>query len=167
MESSKHSNSSDSMLMTQTGIPYLGPTRAGAFLGLVRAGAEISRELNRSLEGKHGLSLQAFEVLLYLTVFSEDGSLPMKYLTEHAPLSQSRVSRLVSELEQRGYVERRDQVGDRRGVEVAITPEGSAKFAAAQESHLADLETRLFNRLSDAEVKQLARITRKLLSEDE
>ena len=145
------------------GLVYLSPERARAFLGLVRAGDALARELNAELEQDHGLSLRAFEVLLFLAVFAPAGHLRMAELTEQTPLSQSRVSRLVAELEARGLVERSAADGDRRGVAVSITRTGLATFKDAQDSHLASLERRLFAHLSAREIGQLAALTSRIL----
>jgi DNA-binding MarR family transcriptional regulator len=87
----------------------------------------------------------------------------MAELTERAPLSQSRVSRLVAELETRGLLERSSAEVDGRGVKVSITPKGIEKFKAAQETHLAGLRRLLFSHLSRAEIDQLASITEKII----
>lgn len=153
----------DGVVLRQDGLTHLSPLRAAAFLGLVRAGTSLAGELNRELEAEHGLSLRGFEVLLFLAVFAPDGSLGMSQLTEQAPLSQSRISRLVDQLETRGLVERSPDTQDRRGVTVTITPEGIEKFKAAQETHLAGLERFLFSHLSGTEIRQLAKITQKIV----
>ncbi|HEY5989537.1 MAG TPA: MarR family transcriptional regulator [Streptosporangiaceae bacterium] len=148
------------------GLKYLSPLRASAFLGLVRAGSALDRELDAELERTHGIGLRGFEVLLFLAVFAPGGTLRIGQLIERTPLSQSRVSRLVGELEARGLVERSTADGDRRAVRVSITPHGIETFRAAQDTHLAGLERRLFSRLTEGEIRQLAKITTKLLRED-
>lgn len=142
---------------------HLPPAKAEAFLGLIRAGEELDRRLDEALEQRHGLGLRAFEVLLFLAEFSDDGTRRMTDLTAQAPLSQSRVSRLVADLERRGWVERSRAADDGRGVLVSITEEGRAKFEQAQATHLVDLDRLFFDKLNAAELRQLAAITAKLL----
>ena len=153
----------DGVVHRPDGLQYLSPRRARAFLGLVRAGNVLADQLNAELENQHGISLRGFEVLLFLAVFAPDGSLRMSELTEQAPLSQSRVSRLVDQLERRGLVSRSPAETDRRGVTVSITPEGREKFKQAQETHLAGLDRRLFSHLTETEIGQLADITEKIV----
>jgi len=153
----------DGVVIRSDGLKHLTPGRASAFLGLVRAGETLARELDAELERDHGIGLRAFEVLLFLAVFAPDGRLRMVDLIERTPLSQSRVSRLVAELEARGLVARAPSGDDRRGVEVAITPKGIQKFKEAQDDHLAALERRLFAHLSADEVDQLAAMTARIL----
>ncbi|QBI19888.1 MarR family transcriptional regulator [Egibacter rhizosphaerae] len=149
------------------GLKHLPPTRAHAFLGLVRAGTALSRDLSARLEARHGLSLHAFEVLLHLAVFSPDGRLGLRQLVEQAPLSQSRVSRMVARLEADGLVTREHDPDDARGVDVAITDAGVDVFRRAQETHLADLDERFFSRLSWDDITRLATITEKLLADED
>ena len=153
----------DGIVIRPNGLKYVTPGRAAAFLGLIRAGQTLARELDADLEREHAIGLREFEVLLFLAVFSPDGRLRMVDLTERAPLSQSRVSRLVAELEARGLVARAPSGDDRRGVDVAITRKGIQKFKEAQEDHIAALERRLFAHLSTDEVDQLATLTARIL----
>lgn len=143
--------------------PHLSPNQARPFLGLIRAGEALDRRLDAELERKHGLGLRAFEVLLFLAEFSDDGRQRMSDLAVRTPLSQSRVSRLVADLESRGWVTRSRSADDGRGVVVEITAAGRAKFEEAQKSHLADLDRFFFSRLGESELRQLDRITQKLL----
>lgn len=83
-------------------------------------------------------------------------------LVDEAPLSQSRVFHLVAEVDAQGLVARASAPDDARGVDVTITDAGLETFRKAQEAHLADLDQRLFSRLTWAEVTQLAAITAKL-----
>jgi DNA-binding MarR family transcriptional regulator len=145
------------------GLKYLSPIRAQAFLGLVRAGHLLADQLTAELEAEHGISLRAFEVLLFLAVFAPGGRLRMTELTEQAPLSQSRVSRLVADLEKRGLVTRSPAETDGRGIAVSITTKGIAKFKKAQETHLVGLEDRLFSHLTAADIRRLAAITTKVI----
>ena len=104
-------------------------------------------------------------MLLHLGDFSAEGRLPLSQLIRQAPLSQSRVSRLVAELEQRGLVERQVHEQDTRAVLVGITAPGLELLRRAQETHYRGLDTHLFSRLSKSEVEQRAATTEKLLSE--
>lgn len=147
------------------GIRYPSPTHAAAFLNLVRAGEHLERTLDAELRRGHGIGLRAFEVLLHLGAFSRDGQLPMTQLIRQAPLSQSRMSRLVAELEREGLVGREADEHDTRAVKVAITERGLATLRDAQETHYDGLERHLFSRLTPAEITQLVKVTKKLLDD--
>lgn len=143
--------------------PHLPPDRARAFLGLIRAGDTLFKQLDESLLRQHGMGLRAFEVLLFLAAFSSEGRLRMAELNAGTPLSQSRVSRLVADMERSGWVRREPAPDDGRGVAVSITDAGRERFTAAQRTHLEDLDRLFFGRLSATELRQLDRITAKLL----
>ena len=147
------------------GIRYPSRTHAAAFIGLVRAAEHLERTLDAELRRSHGIGLRGFEVLLHLGAFSPDGQLPMTQLIRQAPLSQSRMSRLVAELEREGLVSREADEHDTRAVKVAITEQGLAMLRDAQETHYGGLERHLFSRLTPAEITQLAKVTKKLLND--
>jgi DNA-binding MarR family transcriptional regulator len=147
------------------GIRYPSPNHAAAFLNLLRAAEHLDRTLDAELRTGHGIGLRGFEVLLHLGAFSPDGRLPMNQLTRQAPLSQSRVSRLVAELEREGFVSREADEHDTRAVRVAITEQGLALLREAQETHHRGLERHLFSRLTRAEITELANVTKKLLDD--
>jgi DNA-binding MarR family transcriptional regulator len=144
-------------------VRSLSPTYADAFLGLVRAGEHLERTLDSELRRAHGIGLRGFEVLLHLGAFSPDGRLPLTQLTVQAPLSQSRMSRLVAELERDGLVSRETDERDTRAVIVAITEKGLGLLREAQDTHYDGLERHLFSRLTRDDIAQLAKVTRKLL----
>lgn len=147
------------------GIRYPSPTHAAAFLNLVRAAEHLERTLDAELREGHGVGLREFEVLLHLGAFSPDGRLPMTQLIRQAPLSQSRMSRLVAQLERGGMVSREADEHDSRAVKVAITEQGLAMLRDAQETHYGGLERHLFSRLTAAEITQLGTTTKKLLDD--
>lgn len=131
----------------------------------MRAAQEVDQHLDASLRAHHGISLRGFEVLLHLVAFTSDGSANVTQLVAQLPLSQSRTSRLLVELEREGLVARARDEGDRRAVRVAVTAAGRDRFAAAQERHLDDLDRRLFSRLSWEETVTLADLTARLLAD--
>lgn len=149
------------------GLKHPSTAYARAFLGLVRAGEALERGLDAELKSSHGLSLRAYEVLLHLAVFSPDGSLRIAQLAEQAPLSQSRVSRMIADLEAKKLVTRAVFEGDSRGVLVSITDDGLRKLRESQDTHIAGLRRRLFSRLDDDEINTLATLTRKILTDPE
>lgn len=153
----------DPVVIRPDGLKHLDPLYARAFLGLLRAAEALEARLSERLWARHGLTLRGFEVLLFLSVFAPDRTLRMRELAKQTPLSQSRVSRLVADLEARGLVERSRAETDARGVSVSITDEGVEAFRAAQETHLGDLQELLFSRLSEPQVRQLVGITGQIL----
>lgn len=153
------------------GVRTIPERHARAFLGLLRAGQDLARALDAELQEHHGISLRTFSILLHLAAFAPEGHLRMNELAERAalvqtPLSPSRLSRLVAELEREGLVQRATPPDDARGVWVAITDAGLAKLREAQDTHYRGLQARLFSRLSPREIDQLARLTAKISGAD-
>jgi DNA-binding MarR family transcriptional regulator len=153
--------------ISTTGPRLFSEVQANAFLGLIRAGAALERALDRGLADEQGIGLHQFEVLLFLATSSSDRSMPMTELRRRTPLSQSRVSRVVSGLEADGLVRRETDPTDSRAVTVVLTSQGMATFETAQPRHHRDLEEHLFSILNDAEIQELATITTKLLAAEQ
>jgi DNA-binding MarR family transcriptional regulator len=104
---------------------------------------EIDRELHQ-----YGIGASDFEVLDVLAGGNaEDGcSFRVQELADRVHLSQSALSRLVARLEKDGLVDRGICSEDRRGVRVAITNAGRARYEQARPGHLAVLERMLSKR---------------------
>ena len=91
-------------------------------------------------------------------------SLRMSELAALSYGSQSRLSHLVSRLEQQGYV-RRERVGeDRRGYLAVLTDAGYAKVVGTAPGHVDEVRARVFDRLTPAQVAQLDDICAAILS---
>ncbi|MBM9507451.1 MarR family winged helix-turn-helix transcriptional regulator [Actinacidiphila acididurans] len=106
-----------------------------------RTACEIDRELHQ-----FGLGASDFEVLDVLADGDpQDGgcSFRVQELADRVHLSQSALSRLVARLEKEGLVGRDICSEDRRGVRVALTPEGWERYEKARPGHLAVLERML------------------------
>jgi DNA-binding MarR family transcriptional regulator len=159
-----HESSPAGVIVEREGTKYVSREYANAFLGLMRASDSVFRALDRSLQAGHGISLHQYEVLLFLAVFSTDHTMPMTELRRRTPLSQSRVSRVVSGLEDDGLVRRTTDPTDNRAVTVTITQQGLEKYQSAQHQHLRDLDEHLFSVLTEREIHQLAAITAKILA---
>lgn len=148
-----------------TAGPHLfSEDQAKAFLGLIRAGSALESALDSGLVNEHDIGLHEFEVLLFLATSSPDTGLPMTHLRRRTPLSQSRLSRVVSGLEAKGLVRRATDPADSRAVIVSLTPEGKSTFDAARPRHQRDLDDYLFSILTATEIRHLADITSKLLA---
>ena len=117
----------------------------------------LRRALDAALSGKHGISLGTYEVLNQIAA-AKRGGLTLTQLTEVAPLSLSRISRLVVDLERDGLVERRSCTADKRVSYVALTTKGTALVRRSQATFFAIVDEHFLGRLSTAEVEVLAGI---------
>lgn len=145
------------------GLSHPSPGHARAFLGLLRSAEQLDRALDTELKAAHDLTLRQYEVLLHLAVFAPRGHLRVGELVDQAPLSQSRISRLVAELDGRGLVRRTPAQDDSRAVQVTITDAGRQRLREAQPTHHQGLQHWLFSRLSSRDITDLGRITGKVL----
>jgi len=133
------------------------PTFAEAWIGLLQAHRQLTRELDARLEAEHGLSLSGLELLARLTA-APDNWLRLSSLAAQTGLSLSRVSRIVDALEDRRLVERQPCPADARAINANLTPAGADLLRQAEQTHRAMVQQSFFDHLSVAEVETLAAV---------
>ncbi|MFL6057337.1 MAG: MarR family winged helix-turn-helix transcriptional regulator [Rubrobacteraceae bacterium] len=125
----------------------------------------LDRVSNAAIEarlGEHGLSRGEFDVLATLRRGGEPYTLAPTALARWMMLSSAAMTNRVDRLEAAGLVERRPDPGDRRGVLVALTPDGKRVVDAAVADHVEN-ERRLLEPLTAEEQQTLNALLRKLL----
>ena len=143
----------------------LSPEQRAAWAGFIRVHASIVRELDAELRAAHGLPLSSFDVLVQLSLAPEC-RMQMHELAEAVHLSRSGLTRLVDRLERQGLLERRRGERDPRRVFASITRRGLDRLAETTPTHLAGVRRRFLERLSQAQVKQLAAAWDQLLDSE-
>lgn len=127
--------------------------------------SRLARWLDRAREGafaEHDLSAWEFDVLAALRRAGQPYRLtPGQLLTQNQVTSGTMTNR-IDRLEARGLVRREPVPRDRRGIWVALTPEGRRRVDAAF-AGLLDAERVLLGELEDADRTALARSLRRLL----
>jgi DNA-binding MarR family transcriptional regulator len=114
-------------------------------------------ELDRQMQQDSGMPHAYYEILVRLS--EADGrSMRMSELAVQTRSSRSRLSHAVARLEERGWVERQDCPTDRRGQVAHLTAKGFAVLAAAAPSHVAAVRAHVIDRLTPAQIAQLAEI---------
>jgi DNA-binding MarR family transcriptional regulator len=136
--------------------------REAAWLGLLQVHADLTRGLDAELLSRVGLSLSAVDVLTRIA-FSEEGMMRISEIANTSLLSQSRVSRLAAELEQRGLLERRPCPSDSRAVNAVITEDGRALLGRALDVYWDGVDRRLLDLLTESQIDELGRIWSKAL----
>jgi len=136
--------------------------KRAAWIGFLQTHAAITKALDADLIANVGIPLSAFEVLFGIAN-SDEGYLRMSAVAEQAMLSPSRVSRLVTELERRGLLERRSCPNDSRVVYAEITDEGRTLLAEMQALHSEGIERRFFSALSEEQISQLGELWPRVL----
>jgi DNA-binding MarR family transcriptional regulator len=132
-----------------------------AFVSLVRAHVATTRRLSAGLEADHGLTLNDYEVLLYLA-HAPDRMMRRVDLARSVLLTPSGITRLLEGLERNGYVERRKCESDARVTYACLTDAGDAKLREASRSHLEEMRLHFSERFSDEELEALQALLSRL-----
>jgi DNA-binding MarR family transcriptional regulator len=133
----------------------------GAWRGLLRVHARMTKALDAELVREHGLPLSSYEVLLFLAD-APDGRLRMSELAEGVLLSRSGLTRLVDRMERDGLLRRERCEDDARGYHALITEKGRELFGRARRTHLDGVRERFLSHLSPEELRTLARLWEKV-----
>jgi len=128
---------------------------------MLRAHAELVRELDAELAREHDMPLSSYEVLLFLND-SAEGRMRMSELADSVLLSRSGLTRLVDRLERQGLLRRERCESDARGFFAEITPEGRRAFAMARKTHLDGVRRLFLSRFSRDELRTLGGMWAKL-----
>jgi DNA-binding MarR family transcriptional regulator len=134
-----------------------------AWLNLIQTHEAVAAGLEDMLKRANGLSLAQHEVLVRLAEAPE-GRLRMLDLTGLVLLSKSGMTRMIDRMERDGLVERQSCDTDRRVVYAAIMPKGRRILDETTPVFLAGIEEHFSRHLSEAEVRALRKILRKLLA---
>ncbi|MHC0432438.1 MarR family winged helix-turn-helix transcriptional regulator [Streptomyces sp. O3] len=102
---------------------------SGQWLSWLRISARINQALERVLSDKYGLCVSAYEVMDVM--WHEHGWIRSGELSSRSSRSQPQVSRLLTQMVNAGYVERKPSPGDGRGSQVQLTASGRDLFREA------------------------------------
>jgi DNA-binding MarR family transcriptional regulator len=136
-----------------------------AWAGLLRVHAAVVPKLAKEL-ATVGLPISWYDVLLVLNA-APDRRLRMTELGEQAVLSREQISRVVTELERAGLVERTPNPDDKRSSYATITPAGRTRLREAAPTYLAAIERHYTRHLTDSEIRTLVRALGKVLAAEE
>jgi DNA-binding MarR family transcriptional regulator len=98
------------------------------------AHARAMQQLDAQMQAEHGLSVSAYEVLMFLDDAPEH-RMRMSEIADSVLLSRSGCTRLVDRLVDQGYVSRCAADTDGRGLYAKLTGTGVRKIAAARVTH--------------------------------
>lgn len=136
-----------------------------AWAVLLRTHAAVVPKLERALRPS-GLPLTWYDVLLVVNS-APDRRLRITELGRQAVVSRERVSRVVTELEREGLMERVPNPDDKRSCFAAITKEGRTRLRAAAPLYLAGIEEHYLRHLSAKERTVIGAALGKLLVVEE
>jgi DNA-binding MarR family transcriptional regulator len=132
-----------------------------AFVRLVRAQVAVTRTLSSQLSADHGLTINAYEVLLKLAR-AEDQRLRRVDLAGELLLTAGGVTRILEGLERDGFVAREECAADRRVTYAVLTKEGRDKLREASHSHTAQIRSLFGEHFDEEELGQLAELLDRL-----
>jgi len=131
------------------------------WMNFLRGHALIMRELSADLLHHHGLSINDYEVLLYLSN-APDRMMRRVDLASSVLLTPSGITRLLDGLERSGFVTREACATDRRVVYAKLTRTGGEKLAQARETHLAGVHRLFVERFDSDELASLSLLLERL-----
>lgn len=145
-----------------TDVDWLSDSEQQAWRGMLLMYQQLFDALDKQLRSEHGIPHTYYEILAMLSE-APDRKLRMAELARLTSTSQSRTSHAVAALEERGWVSREQCPEDRRGNLAALTDEGWDAIVAMAPGHVAEVRKMIFDHLSDADVKELSRLTAAIL----
>jgi len=125
---------------------------------LVRIPAALEAQLQRDA----GLTHMGYVVLFTLSE-RPDRRMAMSKLAKHVSASLSRLSHVVARLEGQGWVRRERDPEDGRVQIAVLTDEGYDKVVESAPGHAEAVQQLVFDRLTPAQVRQLAKLADALL----
>ena len=136
-----------------------------AWVRLLRAHSAVTRRFSAELQAAHGLTLNDYEVLLYLA-HAPERALRRVDLAEQVLLTQSGITRLLEGLEVQGLVRKERCAHDGRVVYAKLTDAGYERLRDAAKTHVAGIDELFTSRFSDAELELLGRLLARCLEDE-
>ena len=126
----------------------------GAWRGFLVSHSELVRRLDAELVANHGLSLAAYDALLFLHR-APDHRLRMTDLGQQVLFTPSGISRLIDRLEVDRLVRRAPGPKDGRERLAELTELGIERLREAAATHVAGVRRLFLDRFSEPELQQL------------
>jgi DNA-binding MarR family transcriptional regulator len=131
------------------------------WMGFLRSHATIMRQLSSELVHQHGLSINDYEVLLYLAN-APDRRLRRVDLASSLLVTASGITRILQSLEREGLVESRTCPDDGRVSWACLTDAGLTKLKGARTTHLDGVARLFLDRFSERELARLGALLQRL-----
>lgn len=104
----------------------------GVWLDVARPVEVAQQRIESALSDRHGLCLTALEIMECLS--RQRGWTPMSVVCTTVGRSQPRISRLVTQMEDRELVDRTKASDDKRAFQIKLTRKGRRTFQVASET---------------------------------
>ena len=142
---------------------WLSDDEQATWRSLVLLNQLLDEALDRQLQRDAGMPHAYYQVLVALSE-SDSGQVRMSDLARFLRYSPSRLTHAVASMERRGWARREPCPSDRRGQLAVLTPAGRRAIQGAAPGHVAEVRSRVFDRLSDEQAAQLRTICETLLA---
>ncbi|MGI5147785.1 MarR family winged helix-turn-helix transcriptional regulator [Plantactinospora sp. CA-294935] len=136
-------------------LPPLSSEEEAVVRALGRAIIVVPRALDADLTREQHLSINEYGALMHLSE-APDRRMRMNELATACDLSLSGMTRIVTRLEQQGFIERIRCAEDARGWNAVLTDAGLARLEAAYPTHLASVRRHVVDHLDGLDLGQLA-----------
>ena len=133
----------------------LSPAEEALWRALMRTIKVLPRHLDNDLIRGAGLTASEYTTLMSLSE-ARNRELRMSDLANATGLSPSRTTRLVDDLQSRGFVKKVASSSDARGNVARLTPQGMAKLKSAWPVHLASVRDRFLDHVDTTTVRHVA-----------
>ncbi|MEO6857723.1 MAG: MarR family transcriptional regulator [Solirubrobacteraceae bacterium] len=136
-----------------------------AWRGFLQVHAGVTQALDAQMRAEHGLSVSAYEVLMFLDD-AQDHRLRMSEIAGRVLLSRSGLTRMVDRLVRLGYVTRCAAESDGRGLFAELTEAGLEMVQVARLTHRGGVRRFFFDRLNTTDQLALGDIWTRFLEVD-
>jgi DNA-binding MarR family transcriptional regulator len=142
--------------------PELDPSAAEAYLNLLRAGDEAYSR-SESFLSEHGMSPGRFTIMMLLYNKQDGSTIPRTpaELADMAAVTRATITGLVDTLERDGLVKREHDEGDRRMMQIRMTPKGHLTLRVLLPGYFKQMADQMAP-LNESERKTLVRLLNKL-----
>ncbi len=116
--------------------------------------------LDAELQDERGISLRWYDVLVHLE--EAEHGIRMNELAGRILASKSGLTRVIDRMEEAGLVERRRPAGDRRVIEIVMTPSGQRALRSARSVHRRGINEHFAQHLTRRDFDSLSRALEKV-----
>ena len=138
-------------------VRWLTDEEQRAWRRLAAVVLQLPGTLERQLQRDAGMTHVEYWVLALLSE-EPNGRLPLRRLAAQANASLSRLSHVVTRLEERGWVVRQPDPTDGRTTLAVLTDDGRRVLVAAAPGHVRTVREMVFEPLSEGDLADLERI---------
>jgi DNA-binding MarR family transcriptional regulator len=133
---------------------WLTPSQLASWLSVVRLMTRLPWAIDAQLQRDAGLSMIEYMTMAMLSEAPQQ-TMRMSDLAELTSSSLSRLSHLVTRLENRGYVRREADPSDGRFTNTILLPAGMSKMESAAPAHVAYVRQLVIDNLSPERLRRL------------